>query len=70
MFPTPSEVQNDSYASNEDEEDEGEDLEGRKVTVRCSHNLGIKSQGTPKAVKALRVSGAFIHSICLLSPCV
>lgn len=35
VFSKPSEVQNDLYASNEDEEDEGEDLEGRKVTVRC-----------------------------------
>lgn len=35
VFPKPSEVQNDLYASNEDEEDEGEDLEGRKVMVRC-----------------------------------
>lgn len=38
VFPKPSEVQNDLYASNEDEEDEGEDLEGRKVTVRCWKN--------------------------------
>lgn len=35
VMPKPSEVQNDLYASNEDEEDEGEDFEGRKVTVRC-----------------------------------
>lgn len=31
----PAEVQNDLYANNEDEgEGEGEDLEGRKATVR------------------------------------
>lgn len=41
VFPKPSEVQNDLYAGNEDEEDEGEDLEGRKVTVRCCQNLRI-----------------------------
>lgn len=40
--PKPSEVQNELYANNEDEEeDEGEDLEGRKVTVRCSKDLGL-----------------------------
>lgn len=39
MLPKPSEVQNDLYASNEDEEDEGEDMEGTKVTVSC----GIKN---------------------------
>lgn len=36
VFPKPSEVQNDLYVGNEDEDDEGEDLEGRKVMVRCS----------------------------------
>lgn len=41
VIPKPSEVQNELYASNEDEEDEGEDLEGKKVTVRCCQNLGI-----------------------------
>lgn len=35
VLPKPSEVQNDLYASNEDEEDEGEDMEGTKVTVSC-----------------------------------
>lgn len=35
VFPKPSEVQNDLYANNEDEEDEGEDVEGKKVAVRC-----------------------------------
>lgn len=40
--PKPSEVQNELYANNEDEEeDEGEDLEGRKVMVRCSQDIGI-----------------------------
>ncbi|KAG8007897.1 SPRY domain-containing protein 3, partial [Nibea albiflora] len=38
VFPKPSEVQNDLYASNEDEEDEGEDLEGRKVMVFFTRN--------------------------------
>lgn len=41
-FPKPSEVQNELYANNdEEEEDEGEDLEGRKVTVRCCQNLEL-----------------------------
>lgn len=35
VIPKPSAVQNDLYANNEDEEDEGEEVEGRKVTVRC-----------------------------------
>ncbi|TKS71519.1 SPRY domain-containing protein 3 [Collichthys lucidus] len=38
VFPKPSEVQNELYASNEDEEDEGEDLEGRKVMVFFTRN--------------------------------
>uniref|UniRef100_G3N650 B30.2/SPRY domain-containing protein n=1 Tax=Gasterosteus aculeatus aculeatus TaxID=481459 RepID=G3N650_GASAC len=38
VMPKPSEVQNDLYASNEDEEDEGEDFEGRKVTVFFTRN--------------------------------
>lgn len=41
VFHKPSEVQNDLYASNEDEEDEGEDVEGRKVMVRCCQNLEV-----------------------------
>lgn len=40
VLPNPSEVQNDLYAGNEDEEDEGEDLGGRKVKVGCSQNVG------------------------------
>lgn len=38
VFSKPSEVQNDLYAGNEDEEGEGEDVDGRKVMVR-SQNL-------------------------------
>lgn len=34
MCPKPSEVQNDMYVRDEDEEDEVEDLDGKKVTVR------------------------------------
>lgn len=34
VFSKPSDVQNDLYAGNEDEEGEGEDLEGKKVMVR------------------------------------
>lgn len=42
VFPKPSEVQNDLYANNEDEdEDEGEDLEGKKVMVSWFQSLGI-----------------------------
>ncbi|MEQ2184010.1 hypothetical protein GOODEAATRI_003687 [Goodea atripinnis] len=37
----PSEVQNNLYANNDEEEEEGEDLEGRKVTVRFCQNAGI-----------------------------
>lgn len=36
--PKASEVQNDLYASNDDEEDEREDMEGRKVTVFFTRN--------------------------------
>lgn len=39
VFSKPSEVQNDLYAGNEDDEDEGEDVqEGRKVTVFFTRN--------------------------------
>lgn len=39
VFSKPSEVQNDLYAGNEDDEDEGEDVqEGRKVTVGYFEN--------------------------------
>ncbi|GLD64338.1 SPRY domain-containing protein 3-like protein [Lates japonicus] len=39
VFPKPSEVQNDLYANNEDEEEDGgEDLEGRKVMVFFTRN--------------------------------
>ncbi|XP_059185895.1 SPRY domain-containing protein 3-like [Centropristis striata] len=38
VIPKPSEVQNDLYANNEDEEDEGEDMDGRKVTVFFTRN--------------------------------
>uniref|UniRef100_A0A3Q3XNA2 B30.2/SPRY domain-containing protein n=1 Tax=Mola mola TaxID=94237 RepID=A0A3Q3XNA2_MOLML len=38
VFPKPSEVQNDLYVGNEDEDDEGEDLEGRKVMVFFTRN--------------------------------
>lgn len=34
VFSKPSEVQNDLYAGNEDEEGEGEDVDGKKVMVR------------------------------------
>lgn len=45
VFPKPNEVQNDLYASNDDdEEDEGEDLEGKKVTVRCCQNVELYNQ--------------------------
>lgn len=64
VFPKPSEVQNDLYANNEDEEDEGEDVEGKKVAVRCCQNFGISKQGTPKAFSAN------IFTIPLLCPCV
>lgn len=40
VFSKPSEVQNDLYANNEDEED-GEDLDGRKVMVRWCQSLGL-----------------------------
>lgn len=41
-IPKPSKVQNYVYANNREEnEDEVEYLEGRKVTVRCRLNLGI-----------------------------
>lgn len=39
VFSKPSEVQNELYASNEDEEEEVEDVDGKKVMVR-SQNLG------------------------------
>lgn len=39
VFSKPSEVQNDLYASHEEEESEGEDSEGKKVMVRWSQNL-------------------------------
>lgn len=64
MFPKPSEVQNDLYANNEDEEDEGEDVEGKKVAVRCCQNFGISKQGTPKAFSTN------ILTVPLLCPCV
>ncbi|TNN81313.1 SPRY domain-containing protein 3 [Liparis tanakae] len=38
VIPKPSEVQNDLYANNEDEDDEEDDLEGRKVTVFFTRN--------------------------------
>lgn len=34
VFPKPSEVQNELYAGFEDEEGEGEDVDGKKVMVR------------------------------------
>lgn len=34
MCPKPSEVQNEMYVRDEDEEDEAEDLDGTKVMVR------------------------------------
>lgn len=34
VFSKPSEVQNDLYAGNEDEEGEVEDVDGKKVMVR------------------------------------
>lgn len=44
VFSKPSEVQNDLYANNEDEEGEGEDADGKKVTVRSGNlrNLPLK----------------------------
>lgn len=39
VFTKPSEVQNDLYAGQEEEESEGEDLEGKKVVVRWSQSL-------------------------------
>lgn len=41
VLPKASEVQNDLYASNDDEEDEREDMEGRKVMVRCCQSPRI-----------------------------
>uniref|UniRef100_A0A3Q3FQQ6 SPRY domain containing 3 n=1 Tax=Labrus bergylta TaxID=56723 RepID=A0A3Q3FQQ6_9LABR len=38
VFQKPSEVQNDMYVNNEDEEDEGEDLDGKKVMVFFTRN--------------------------------
>lgn len=42
MCPKPSEVQNDMYVRDEDEEDEVEDLDGRKVMVRRRLRPGTK----------------------------
>lgn len=39
VFSKPSEVQNDLYASNEDEEEEVEDVDGKKVMVRSLPSL-------------------------------
>lgn len=38
VFPKPSEVQNDLYANNDEEDEEGEDLEGTKVMVFFTRN--------------------------------
>nr|XP_020448829.1 SPRY domain-containing protein 3-like [Monopterus albus] len=46
----PNKVENDSYANNEDEEDRGEDLDGRKVTVFFTRNgkvVGRREVGLP-----------------------
>lgn len=37
VFSKPSEVKNDLYAGNEDEESEGEDVDGKKVMVRSQN---------------------------------
>lgn len=58
VLPKPSEVQNDLYASNEDEEDEGEDMEGTKVTVSCC----VKSKNGNSSTFS-----ANLHLISLLS---
>lgn len=46
VFSKPSEVQNDLYAGNEDEEGEGEDVDGKKVMVRIRENAYAKDPHT------------------------
>ncbi|XP_034535396.1 SPRY domain-containing protein 3-like [Notolabrus celidotus] len=51
VSPKPAKVQNDLYANNDDEDDEGENLDGRKVTVFFTRNgkvVGRREMALPE----------------------
>lgn len=70
VFSKPSEVQNELYAGNEDEEEEVEDVDGKKVRVRSQilGEVNTKDLYTPNSGSSFKPFGALLCPNRCFSP--